>query len=221
MRGLRGEKRDLTRSFGDARGPKRPSARLLCDIKLTTMALRVHASCEVRIGRRTMPVLCPEFPQKQKSPLEYDAAQDPDDAVAATWLLYATKKINMRARALKARQGLSHEIRDRGSKASEKAQPPLEADWQRDGSSWLWHSPEGEFVIAPAEIGGAYQLTYEGLTTLEQIRINDPVDELKHWAQRHFAPGRGNQESKSGALMSAKRSSIQTRPCFFPTPVDR
>jgi adenylate cyclase len=28
------------------------------------------------------------------------------------------KKINMRARALKARQGLSHEIRDRGSKAS-------------------------------------------------------------------------------------------------------
>jgi adenylate cyclase len=31
------------------------------------------------------------------------------------------KKINMRARALKAHQGLSHEIRDRGSKASEKA----------------------------------------------------------------------------------------------------
>jgi hypothetical protein len=25
------------------------------------------------------------------------------------------------------------------------------------------------------------------LTTLEQIGINDPVDELKHWAQRHFA----------------------------------
>jgi hypothetical protein len=149
------------------------------------MALRVHASCEVRIGRRTMPVLCPGFPQKQKSPHEYDAAQDPDDAVAAT-LLYAPKKIDMRARALKARQGPSHEIRDRGSKASKKAQPPLEADWQRDGSSWLWHSPEGEFVIAPAEIGGAYQLTYEGWTTLEQIGINDcndPVDELKHWAQ--------------------------------------
>jgi adenylate cyclase len=76
------------------------------------------------------------------------------------------KKINMRARALKAhRQGLSHEIRDHGGKAdisqrnkkakSEEEQPPLEADWQRDGSSWLWHSPEGEFVIAPAEIGGA------------------------------------------------------------------
>jgi hypothetical protein len=63
---------------------------------------------------------------------------------------------------------------------------------QRDGSSWLWHSPEGEFVIAPAEIGGAayYQLTYEGWTTLEQIAINDcddPVDELKQRAQRHFA----------------------------------
>ena len=113
------------------------------------------------------------------------------------------KKINMRARALKAhRQGLSHEIRDHGGKAdisqrnkkakSEEEQPPLEADWQRDGSSWLWHSPEGEFVIAPAEIGGAayYQLTYEGWTTLEQIGINDcddPVDELKQRAQRHFA----------------------------------
>ncbi len=83
----------------------------------------------------------------------------------------------MRARALKARQGPSHEIRDHRGKGgisqrdkkakSEEAQPPLEADWQRDGSSWLWHSPEGEFVIAPAEIGGAacYQLTYEGWTT--------------------------------------------------------
>jgi hypothetical protein len=52
--------------------------------------------------------------------------------------------------------------------------------------------PEGEFVIQPAEIGGAahYQLTYEGWTTLEQIGINDcddPVDELKQRAQRHFA----------------------------------
>ena len=113
------------------------------------------------------------------------------------------KKINMRARALKAhRQGLSHEIRDHGGKEdisqrnkkakSEEEQPPLEADWQRDGSSWLWHSPEGEFVIAPAEIGGAayFQLTYEGWTALEQIGINDcddPVDELKQRAQRHFA----------------------------------
>ena len=113
------------------------------------------------------------------------------------------KKINMRARALKAhRQGLSHEIRDHGGKAdisqrnkkakSEEEQPPLEADWQRDGSSWLWHSPEGEFVIEPAEIGGAayFQLTYEGWTTLEQIGINDcddPVDELKQRAQRHLA----------------------------------
>ena len=43
-----------------------------------------------------------------------------------------------------------------------------------------------------AEIGRAayYQLTYEGWTTLEQIGINDcddPVDELKQRAQRHFA----------------------------------
>ncbi len=108
----------------------------------------------------------------------------------------------MRARALKARQGPSHEIRDHGGKGgisrrdkkakSEEAQPPLEADWQHDGSSWLWHSPEGEFVIVPAEIGGAacYQLTYEGWTTLEQIGVNscdDPVDELKQRAKRHFA----------------------------------
>jgi adenylate cyclase len=112
------------------------------------------------------------------------------------------RKINMRARALKA-QGLSHEIRDfmgaigdisqRNRKAeSEREQPSVEADWQRDGSSWLWHSTEGEFIIAPAEIGGAtyYQLIYEGWTTLEQIGINDsddPVDELKQRAQRHFA----------------------------------
>ena len=81
----------------------------------------------------------------------------------------------MRERALKAyRQGLGHEIRDHGGEAdisrrdkgpnSEEGQPPLEADWQRDGSSWLWHSREGEFVIQSAEIGGAayYQLTYEG-----------------------------------------------------------
>ena len=113
------------------------------------------------------------------------------------------KKINMRERALKAhRQGLSHEIRDHGGEADisqrnkkakgEEEQAPLEADWQRDGSSWLWQSPEGEFVIQPAQIGGAayYQLTYEGWTTLEQIGINDcddPVDELKQRAQRHFA----------------------------------
>ena len=95
------------------------------------------------------------------------------------------KKINMRERALKAhRQGLAL-IRDHGGQTdisqrdkgsnSEEAQPPLEADWQRDGSSWLWHSREGEFVIQSAEIGGAayYQLTYEGWTTLEQIGIND------------------------------------------------
>jgi adenylate cyclase len=113
------------------------------------------------------------------------------------------KKIKMRERALKAhRQGLSHEIRDHGGEAdisqrnrkakSEEEQLPVEANWQRDGSSWLWHSPEGEFVIEPVEIGGAayYQLTYEGWTTLEQISINDcddPVDELKQRAQRHFA----------------------------------
>ena len=113
------------------------------------------------------------------------------------------KKINMRERALKAhRQGLAHEIRDHGGEAdisqrdkrpnSEEGQPPLEADWQRDGSSWLWHSREGEFVIQSAEIGGAayYQLTYEGWTMLEQIGIkdcDDPVDELKQRAQRHFA----------------------------------
>ena len=113
------------------------------------------------------------------------------------------KKVNMRARALKAhREGLSHEIRDHGDEADiiqqdkkanrEEGQPPLGAEWQRDGSSWLWHSREGEFVIQPAEIGGAayYQLTYEGWTTLEQIGINDcddPVDELKQRAQRHFA----------------------------------
>ena len=113
------------------------------------------------------------------------------------------KKIKMRERALKAhRQGLSHEIRDHGGEAdisqrnrkakSEEEQLPVEANWQRDGSSWLWHSPEGEFVIEPAEIGSAayYQLTYEGWTTLEQISINDcddPVDELKQRAQRHFA----------------------------------
>ena len=109
----------------------------------------------------------------------------------------------MRERALKAhRQGLAHEIRDHGGEAdisqrdkrpnSEEGQPPLEADWQRDGSSWLWHSREGEFVIQSAEIGGAtyYQLTYEGWTMLEQIGIkdcDDPVDELKQRAQRHFA----------------------------------
>jgi len=113
------------------------------------------------------------------------------------------KKIKMRERALKAhRQGLSHEIRDHGGEAdisqrnrkakSEEEQLPVRANWQRDGSSWLWHSPEGEFVIEPAEIGSAayYQLTYEGWTTLEQISINDcddPVDELKQRAQRHFA----------------------------------
>ena len=113
------------------------------------------------------------------------------------------KKIKMRERALKAhRQVLSHEIRDNGGEAdisqrnrkakSEEEQLPVEANWQRDGSSWLWHSPEGEFVIEPAEIGSAayYQLTYEGWTTLEQISINDcddPVDELKQRAQRHFA----------------------------------
>jgi adenylate cyclase len=112
------------------------------------------------------------------------------------------KKINMRERALKAhRQGLSHEIRDHGGEADisqrnkkakgEEEQAPLEADWQRDGSSWLWQSPEGEFVIQPAEIGGAacYQLTYEGWTTLEQIGIDDcddPVDELKQRAKRHL-----------------------------------
>ena len=113
------------------------------------------------------------------------------------------KKINMRERALKAhRQGLSHESRDHGGEADisqrnkkakgEEEQAPLEADWQRDGSSWLWQSPEGEFVIQPAEIGGAacYQLTYEGWTTLEQIGIDDcddPLDELKQRAKRHFA----------------------------------
>jgi hypothetical protein len=85
------------------------------------------------------------------------------------------------------------DISQRNKKAkSEEEQPRLEADWRRDASSWLWHSPEGEFVIAPAEIGGAayFQLTYEGWTTLEQIGINDcddPVDELKQQAQRHFA----------------------------------
>jgi hypothetical protein len=68
----------------------------------------------------------------------------------------------------------------------------LEAEWQRDSSSWLCNSREGEFVIQAAEIGGAayYQLTYESWTTLEQIGINecdDPVDELKERAQRHFA----------------------------------
>ena len=77
------------------------------------------------------------------------------------------------------------------AKSVEK-QPLLETEWRRDGSSWLWHSAEGEFVIAPAEIGGAayFQLTYEGWTTLEQIGINDcddPVDELKQRAQRYFA----------------------------------
>ena len=52
----------------------------------------------------------------------------------------------MRARALKAhRQGLSDEIRDQGGKAdisqrnrkakSEEEQLPVEANWQRDGSS--------------------------------------------------------------------------------------
>ncbi len=112
------------------------------------------------------------------------------------------RKINMRARALRAhRQGLSPEIQDGGKSdvsqrnkgaKSEEEKPVLEANWQCDGSSWLWHSPEGEFVIAPAEIGGAacYQLTYEGWTTLEQIGINDcddPVDELKQRAKRHFA----------------------------------
>ena len=113
------------------------------------------------------------------------------------------KKINMRARALKAhRQVLSHEIRDHGGEADisqrnrmakrEEEQTRVEANWQRDGSTWLWYSPEGEFVIEPVEVGGAayYQLTYEGWTTLEQISINDcddPVDELKQRAQRHFA----------------------------------
>jgi adenylate cyclase len=112
------------------------------------------------------------------------------------------KKINMRERALKAhRQGLSYEIRDHGGeadisqrnkKAESEAGQRFEADWQRDGSSWLWHSPEGDFVIQPAEISGAgyYQLTYEGWTTLDQIGINDcddPADELKRRAQRHFA----------------------------------
>jgi hypothetical protein len=65
---------------------------------------------------------------------------------------------------------------------SEREQLSVEADWQR----------EGEFIIAPAEIGGEayYQLIYEGWTTLEQIGIkdsDDPVDELKQRAQRHFA----------------------------------
>jgi hypothetical protein len=90
------------------------------------------------------------------------------------------------------RKGLAGPNRAGAKKVARKEQPPLEADWQPDGSSWLWHSPEGEFIIAPAEIGGAayYQLTYEGWTTLEQIGINDcddPADELKQRAQRHFA----------------------------------
>ncbi len=47
-------------------------------------------------------------------------------------------------------------------------------------------------MIAPAEIGGAacYQPTYEGWPTLEQIGINDcddPVDESKQRAKRHYA----------------------------------
>jgi hypothetical protein len=94
--------------------------------------------------------------------------------------------------ALSRRTGKA-DISQRNKKAkSEEEQPSLEADWQCDGSSWLWHSPEGEFSIAPAEIGGAayYQLTYEGWTTLDQIGINDcddPVDELKQRAQRHIA----------------------------------
>jgi hypothetical protein len=94
--------------------------------------------------------------------------------------------------ALSRRTGKA-DISQRNKKAkSEEEQPSLEADWQRDGSSWLWHSPEGEFVIAPAEIGGAayYQLTYEGWTTLDQIGINDcddPVDKSKQRAQRHIA----------------------------------
>ena len=107
------------------------------------------------------------------------------------------------ARTLKAHlHGLSPDLRDNGGKAninernkeakSEGQKPPLEMEWRRDGSYWLWLSAEGEFVIAPAEIGGAayFQLTYEGWTTLEQIGINDcdnPVDELKQRAQRHFA----------------------------------
>ncbi len=47
---------------------------------------------------------------------------------------------------------------------SEEEKPPLEMEWRRDGLSWLWHSAEGEFVIAPAQIGGAayFQLSYEG-----------------------------------------------------------
>ena len=71
----------------------------------------------------------------------------------------------MRERALKAhRQGLSHEIRDHGGEAdisqrnrkakSEEEQLPVEANWQRDGSSWLWHSPEGEFVIVHGRFSG-------------------------------------------------------------------
>ena len=113
------------------------------------------------------------------------------------------KKINMRARASEShRQGLFPDIRDHASKADisqrnreakmQEEKPQLEPDWRRDGSSWIWHSPEGEFIIAPAEIGGAacFQLTYEGWTTLEQIGVNDgddPVDELKQRARRHFA----------------------------------
>jgi adenylate cyclase len=104
------------------------------------------------------------------------------------------KKMNMRARALTAhRHDGEADISQRNKMAkSEAEQSPLVADWERDGPSWLWHSPEGEFVIQPAEIGGAacYQLTYEGWTTLEQIGVNDcdnPVNELKQRAQRHFA----------------------------------
>jgi adenylate cyclase len=139
---------------------------------------------------------------------EIELKQEKQELILPPWIgkevtgdsLY--KKINMRERALKAhRQGLAHEIRDHGGeadisqrnkKAESEAGQRFEADWQRDGSSWLWHSPEGDFVIQPAEISGAayYQLTYEGWTTLDQIGINDcddPADELKRRAQRHFA----------------------------------
>jgi CYTH domain-containing protein len=130
------------------------------------------------------------------------------------------KKINMRARALKAhRQGLSPEIRDDGGKAninqrhkeaeSEEKQPPPEMEWRRDGSSWLWHSAEGEFVIAPAEIGGAayFQLTYEGwdhARTDRHQRLRRPgrgIEAASPATPR--AACRGNQESSSAALKIA------------------
>jgi len=107
----------------------------------------------------------------------------------------------MRERALKAHpQGLSPELHD-GDKAninernkaakSEEEKPPVEMEWRRDGSSWLWHTAEGEFVIAPRFARGCLGLASSPLA--QKIRatvklIGGPVYTAREIDRLHYGP---------------------------------